>query len=158
MHKCNNCGREFEGNFCPDCGAGINDRKTCPNCGATLAGNANFCNQCGYSFAGDAPAGNFTTVKVKQPNKVSVWIKTHLKVLIPSVAVLVVAIILLSCIPTFILASKNGTYYAYDSYGDELDSSSYITLSTGKWKDSDGGSGTYKLKGEVITHSIIIAG
>ena len=44
--KCANCGKEFEGNFCPQCGTPA--QKTvikCPNCGTEFKGN--FCPQCG---------------------------------------------------------------------------------------------------------------
>ena len=44
--KCSNCGMEFEGNFCPECGTPA--QKTvikCPNCGTEFKGN--FCPQCG---------------------------------------------------------------------------------------------------------------
>ena len=50
MHKCPNCGKEYEGKFCPDCGAQWQEEKTCPHCGASLSGFARFCNECGYSF------------------------------------------------------------------------------------------------------------
>lgn len=50
MHKCSNCGQEFEGKFCPNCGAKSEEEKICPNCGAKLAGSTRFCNECGYAF------------------------------------------------------------------------------------------------------------
>lgn len=50
QHKCYKCGTEFDGNFCPECGEKWLENKTCPKCGATLAGNAKFCNNCGFSF------------------------------------------------------------------------------------------------------------
>lgn len=50
MHKCVKCGREFEGNFCPDCGERFLESKTCPECGSPCEGGASFCPQCGYSF------------------------------------------------------------------------------------------------------------
>lgn len=44
--KCSNCGREFEGNFCPECGAPAQQTVIkCPNCGTEFKGN--FCPQCG---------------------------------------------------------------------------------------------------------------
>lgn len=54
MHKCMNCGTEFEGKFCPECGTPWQEEKTCPQCGAKLSGSAKFCNECGYSFLGNA--------------------------------------------------------------------------------------------------------
>ncbi len=51
MHKCFNCGKEFEGNFCPNCGEKYAEEKKCPKCGKILPGEARFCNDCGYSFS-----------------------------------------------------------------------------------------------------------
>ncbi len=50
MHKCLNCGKEFDGNFCPSCGEKFGNEKKCPNCGKILSETAKFCNECGYSF------------------------------------------------------------------------------------------------------------
>lgn len=50
MHKCLNCGAEFEGNFCPECGTKRQEDKVCPKCGKTLRPYARFCSGCGYSF------------------------------------------------------------------------------------------------------------
>ncbi len=50
MHKCSNCGTEFEGKFCPECGAKFNDDKVCPECGITLPGQTKFCPECGHYF------------------------------------------------------------------------------------------------------------
>lgn len=58
MHKCLNCGTEFEGNFCPECGTHKNDGKNCRQCGKLLPKNAKFCTECGYSFLGELPAEN----------------------------------------------------------------------------------------------------
>mgnify|MGYP004656557081 CR=1 FL=1 len=49
MEKCSNCGREFEGRFCPDCGTPA--YKTCPDCGKRLDNDTVFCPDCGYRFA-----------------------------------------------------------------------------------------------------------
>lgn len=57
QHKCPHCGTEFQGNFCPECGAPRSEGRACPKCGAALSANAKFCNQCGYSFvAASAPS------------------------------------------------------------------------------------------------------
>ncbi|MDE7162639.1 MAG: leucine-rich repeat protein, partial [Clostridia bacterium] len=156
MYKCKNCGQEFEGKFCPNCGAGVSEHKTCPSCGAILASNAKFCNQCGFSFNSNAPAntGVGTAAAVKKPNILTnalAWIKAHLKIVVPSAVVLFVAIIMLSLIPTFILASKNGSYFSYNAYRDEVDTKRSITLSTGKWTGEDGEGGTYKVNGNTVT-------
>ncbi len=76
MHKCNKCGREFEGNFCPDCGTGFTRYKNCPDCGAQLSHDAKFCNECGYSVDGAlAKSGGETTAAPhthKAPSKLYV--------------------------------------------------------------------------------------
>lgn len=48
-HKCKNCGADFDGNFCPNCGTGANTTRACPHCGAEVAADMNFCNNCGMS-------------------------------------------------------------------------------------------------------------
>lgn len=50
MHKCKNCGKEYEGNFCPECGTPCEEGKICPECGAKCDSEAKFCNTCGYNF------------------------------------------------------------------------------------------------------------
>ncbi len=156
MHKCFKCGTEFEGKFCPECGTQWLETKNCPQCGAALAGSAKFCNNCGYSFVESAEAK-----RKKQPSKIGVffkkvwaWIRAHLKVIIPTACSLVVAIVICSLIPTFIVMGVNGTYYAYsfDEKGEIVYSEKdYITLSSGKWKDSDGNKGTYSRSGKNVT-------
>ena len=150
MHKCFKCGAEFEGNFCPECGTQWQENKQCPNCGATLAGGAKFCNNCGYSFVGK-----------KEPSKVGaffkkvwLWIKRHAKVVIPTACALIVVIVVCSLIPTFILMGVNGTYYGYtfDENGKMVfNEKNFVTLSTGKWTDSDGNEGTYSRSGSSVT-------
>ena len=56
MHRCIQCKTEYEGKFCPECGAPWQEEKTCPQCGATLSGSARFCNECGYAFVSTPPA------------------------------------------------------------------------------------------------------
>ena len=150
MHKCFKCGAEFEGKFCPECGTQWQENKHCPNCGAMLAGGAKFCNNCGYSFVGK-----------KEPSKVGaffkkvwLWIKRHAKVVIPTACALIVVIVVCSLIPTFILMGVNGTYYGYtfDENGKMVfNEKNFVTLSTGKWTDSDGNEGTYSRSGSSVT-------
>ncbi len=51
MKKCFNCGKEFEGKFCPECGTKW-EEKICPNCGTKLNDLVKYCNECGC-FLGD---------------------------------------------------------------------------------------------------------
>lgn len=152
MHKCWKCGKEFEGKFCPDCGAEWQEEKTCPQCGAKLRGSMRFCNECGYSFANQ---------KVKKTNNKSnkflTWIKTHLKIVLPVSISLVIIIVLLSLIPTFIALQTNGTYYKLN-YNGEVDKKTYFILQSGKWTDEDGESGTYKKDGDSIVFYVTFFG
>ena len=58
--KCSNCGKEFEGRFCPECGTMAEEIQevvtepiidVCPNCGVER--NGKFCVNCGYNFEED---------------------------------------------------------------------------------------------------------
>lgn len=50
VHKCNNCGTEFEGNFCYECGQKWTDDIVCPQCGIRLTGAEKYCSECGQSI------------------------------------------------------------------------------------------------------------
>ena len=148
MHKCFKCGTEFEGDFCPECDTQWQEQKQCPKCNATLAWDVKFCSNCGYSFIERAEN------KPRKENKFLKWIKTHLKIVIPTAVVLAAVIVALALIPVYILASVNGTYY-YSEAG-ELNDKTYVTLSTGKWKDSNGLEGKYSLSGSNITLTYVL--
>jgi len=60
MYTCKHCGTEFNGKFCPECGA--RNEAVCPNCNAELAENAKFCPECGFALKDAAPAA------VKRPS------------------------------------------------------------------------------------------
>ncbi|MDE7164906.1 MAG: zinc ribbon domain-containing protein [Clostridiales bacterium] len=53
MHKCRECGNDFEGKFCPNCGAKWEDKQICPNCGAKSAVGTRFCAECGHALNAD---------------------------------------------------------------------------------------------------------
>lgn len=48
MNKCTNCGTEFDGKFCPECGQKWVDKNSCPQCGSKLAADVKFCPECGH--------------------------------------------------------------------------------------------------------------
>lgn len=111
MNKCYKCGREFEGQFCPDCGTKYEAEKTCPDCGATLDGGVNFCNHCGHRFTEDAPSpkarkeNNFVekvkTFFVNTFNSTKTWIVNHKK---QSIGILAgTASLVLVCVLVFAL-------------------------------------------------------
>lgn len=52
MHKCLNCGKEFESKFCPECGTQWVDPDACPECGAHHEADAKFCTECGARLDG----------------------------------------------------------------------------------------------------------
>ena len=55
--KCTNCGQEFAGNFCPNCGTPAPKKEFCPQCGNERPAGARFCARCGHRFAAaTAPA------------------------------------------------------------------------------------------------------
>jgi len=55
MKKCQECGKEYEGNFCPYCGAKWTEEQAteriCPDCGEKVAPGMRFCANCGYDFS-----------------------------------------------------------------------------------------------------------
>ena len=53
MNKCKKCGTEFDGLFCPECGAKANGKTVCPRCGNELDENVKFCPNCGYDRSND---------------------------------------------------------------------------------------------------------
>ncbi len=66
--KCKNCGKEFEGNFCPMCGTKA--VPACPVCGKEKAEGALYCSNCGHRFgdpieAKPQPAAAPAPVEVK---------------------------------------------------------------------------------------------
>ncbi len=50
MNQCKNCGIEFDGKFCPECGTKAEQCKYCPQCNTEVKPNSKYCVECGYSF------------------------------------------------------------------------------------------------------------
>lgn len=66
--KCPVCGKEFEGNFCPNCGHRAEVRERCPRCGKDKASGEKFCSNCGYAYPATAqpPAAAATDTTAAQ--------------------------------------------------------------------------------------------
>ncbi len=51
---CKNCGKEFDGKFCPECGTKLEEvgqeLTQCPQCGSERIDNGKFCINCGYNY------------------------------------------------------------------------------------------------------------
>ncbi len=47
---CKNCGKEFEGQFCPECGTKAAELQKCPVCGKEHIEGEKFCANCGYNY------------------------------------------------------------------------------------------------------------
>ena len=98
--KCEKCGTEFEGNFCPNCGTPSEAGKNiCPKCRQARSGADRFCKNCGYDFhqsekslkTSAATAGDAAAAIKRVPKKV--WITV-------GVVVAVIAVLLAVLIPT----------------------------------------------------------
>lgn len=50
MERCQSCGREFTGNYCPQCGEPKQKQNVCPLCKGARLPQTKFCPQCGYEF------------------------------------------------------------------------------------------------------------
>lgn len=65
MHKCRECGNDFDGKFCPNCGMKWEDEQVCPNCGAKCSIGTRFCAECGHALNATSEEqyhNNFTSV------------------------------------------------------------------------------------------------
>ncbi len=63
MRKCKNCGNEFEGMFCSNCGTQAVEENTCNSCGKSVQSGLKFCPHCGSNLSAPVqPAINETIV------------------------------------------------------------------------------------------------
>ena len=68
--ECKNCGTEYEGRFCPECGneskeQGQTDCVTvCPQCGSERVGKGKFCVNCGYNYETRSSSNTATGGKI----------------------------------------------------------------------------------------------
>lgn len=100
MHKCLNCGKEYEGNFCPFCGAHMGEEKLCPKCGTHCSPNAKFCNNCGYAFDGAEKSVSKNTGSISEST-----IKIHLFAeYLPLALIFILCFIVKSCVFCLVMA------------------------------------------------------
>lgn len=58
--RCPNCGQEFTGTFCPNCGRASRPQRFCPQCGSRAEGN--YCSFCGTKIpaSGEYPFADYS--------------------------------------------------------------------------------------------------
>lgn len=98
---CKNCGKEFEGQFCPECGAKVTELQRCPVCGKEHIVDEKKCVNCGYDYSqqnAENAKQNVQTVNAEthseNTSKVSKAI-TKACWIVPSVGTLLLGIIML---------------------------------------------------------------
>lgn len=92
MNKCANCGHEFEGKFCPECGAKFVDKDACPKCGAVSDGKAAFCGECGARLDGGKTEKSGTAI-TRDKVKTVVYLSGIICILISALMGLVFAFV-----------------------------------------------------------------
>ena len=108
--QCKQCGTQFEGKFCPRCGAPAEEKMSvCPVCGKERSGEDRFCSECGYDFekmsaAASAPVSASTAAPAAAPRQpAGVAVKKFFRqkqVRTAIVVVLIAAVLLAILIPT----------------------------------------------------------
>ncbi len=69
MYKCQTCGTEFDGKFCPECGTPA-PSDVCPNCGAPLSHGQKFCSVCGTPVGAFPPGSKEAPKPAEAPDPV----------------------------------------------------------------------------------------
>ena len=68
--ECKNCGTEYEGRFCPECGNECKEQRqtdcvtVCPQCGSERVGKGKFCVNCGYNYETRSSSNTATGGKI----------------------------------------------------------------------------------------------
>lgn len=156
MHICKNCGTEFEGKFCPECGAKFISEDVCPKCGTKHSPEAKFCSECGAALQGGKP---------QKPTNVSVGDRVRFWICFSGVIC-----VLLSALIGLVFAFVSGfalkvngeiveTEMLYDYFGGvykDLDEMKELILSGFHWK-SMGGAREFALYFPVVLGTVISA-
>lgn len=106
MYKCKKCGREFEGNFCPDCGEKRPADKFCPKCGAELSEGQKFCPNCGFNHETSETPETTQTSQTTQNSEISPMTQIKLRRLYRILEDLPWLVMLLACVFLFIFTSE----------------------------------------------------
>lgn len=156
MHKCQNCGKEYEGNFCPDCGTKCEEDKTCPDCGATCSGSAKFCNNCGYNFTEKNSNRRKKGTKASEMSTSAFALKVHKFIeYLPIVlfAVFAVALFALFALPVAVMPGV-------EIFGEKIPTESYgnmYQMYKGIYKDIPAIQGVAIANILIAAYSLIIA-
>lgn len=142
MHKCLNCGKEYEGNFCPFCGAHMGEEKLCPKCGSHCSPNAKFCNNCGYAFDGAEKSVSKNTGSISKST-----IKIHLFAeYLPCSLFLIFSVLLFGLFAAPVAIMPGG-----EVLGEKIPSQSYGNLSTFAAANITSFSQTFKFTASLVS-------